>query len=526
MHEIVTLQLGQRSNYLATHFWNTQESYFTYSENEESPIDHDIHFRPGLGADGSETYTPRTIIYDLKGGFGSLRKINALYELNSAPQTPKGVWDGDVVVQAQKTIGQNEYQRSLDIGLEPPPLSSEIVRYWSDFNRVFYHPRSIVQLNEYELHSSLMPFEKWDAGEELFVNLDKEQDLLDRDLRPFAEEADQLQGLQIITGTDDAWGGFAARYIDRLRDEYGKKNIWVWALEDTEKGPRETRGLKRINAARSIQDVSSQASMYIPITAEPANKPSYLNIESHSPWHISALQATALESITLSSRLRALDGKRGTFQKLEDVLNANGSQRIAKLELSVTAPTSLHFQGSSMASEDARVKQDFADTREDAVHSANVCLTTLDIDLFPGNQQNHNKRVRETRQTFGRAEVLRGNWPPQALEQGEDDYNARIRRRLAGLPTVDRYRTSLLFPLLDSFPHIYNVSLGELSSVAVHASVSTTSEISERIKFFEDVVRNYRGFDEREVLLNSLGEIREAYEEGTEGWKSSDEEYD
>ena len=24
MHEIVTLQLGQRSNYLATHFWNTQ----------------------------------------------------------------------------------------------------------------------------------------------------------------------------------------------------------------------------------------------------------------------------------------------------------------------------------------------------------------------------------------------------------------------------------------------------------------------------------------------------------------------
>lgn len=24
MHEIVTLQLGQKSNYLATHFWNAQ----------------------------------------------------------------------------------------------------------------------------------------------------------------------------------------------------------------------------------------------------------------------------------------------------------------------------------------------------------------------------------------------------------------------------------------------------------------------------------------------------------------------
>lgn len=83
-----------------------------------------------------------------------------------------------------------------------------------------------------------MPFEKWDAGEELFMNLDKEHDLLDRDLRPFAEEADQLQGLQVITGTDDAWGGFAARYMDRLRDDFGKKSIWVWALEGTEKGPR------------------------------------------------------------------------------------------------------------------------------------------------------------------------------------------------------------------------------------------------------------------------------------------------
>jgi hypothetical protein len=104
MREIVTLQLGHLSNYTATHFWNAQaslggpltvrdgiresirlidylqESYFTYSNKEESLIDHNVHWRPGIGADGSETFLPRTVIYDLKGGFGSLRKINALYE--------------------------------------------------------------------------------------------------------------------------------------------------------------------------------------------------------------------------------------------------------------------------------------------------------------------------------------------------------------------------------------------------------------------------------------------------------------
>lgn len=107
MHEIITLQLGQNSNYLATHFWNTQvrsflrilkskvnspqESYFTYSSDKESLVDHDIHFRPGIGADGAETFTPRTVIYDLKGGFGSLRKINALYELEE-PVVPQTLW--------------------------------------------------------------------------------------------------------------------------------------------------------------------------------------------------------------------------------------------------------------------------------------------------------------------------------------------------------------------------------------------------------------------------------------------------
>ena len=78
-----------------------------------------------------------------------------------------------------------------------------------------------------------MPFENWSSGEELFDNLDKEHDLLDRDLRPFAEEADQMQGIQIMASMDDAWGGFAAMYIDRLRDEYGKTAIWIWGLEDS-----------------------------------------------------------------------------------------------------------------------------------------------------------------------------------------------------------------------------------------------------------------------------------------------------
>ena len=90
MHEIVTIQLGQRANYVATHYWNTQESYHTFDGDSPSLVDHDIHFRAGIAADGSETYLPRTVIYDLKGGFGSLRKINELYEIDDG--SGEGVW--------------------------------------------------------------------------------------------------------------------------------------------------------------------------------------------------------------------------------------------------------------------------------------------------------------------------------------------------------------------------------------------------------------------------------------------------
>lgn len=134
-------------------------------------------------------------------------------------------------MQQQAQILQSDYQKHLDEGLPAPPLSSETVRYWSDFNRVFYHPRSVIQLNDYELNSRTMPFEDWGVGEELFKDLDKEHDLLDRDVRPFAEECDQLRALQVFTGSDDAWGGFASRYVDNLRDEFGKMSIWTWAIE-------------------------------------------------------------------------------------------------------------------------------------------------------------------------------------------------------------------------------------------------------------------------------------------------------
>ena len=39
-----------------------------------------------------ETFTPRTLIYDLKGGFGTLRKIGKLWEEVEGAGGGSGVW--------------------------------------------------------------------------------------------------------------------------------------------------------------------------------------------------------------------------------------------------------------------------------------------------------------------------------------------------------------------------------------------------------------------------------------------------
>ena len=117
-------------------------------------------------------------------------------------------------------------------GVFPPAtLTTEAVRYWSDFNRVYYHPRSSVQINEYELNSGVQPFEGYALGQELFKELNNESELLDRDFRLFAEECDRMQAIQILTSADDAWAGFAGQYISELRDEYGKVEICTFGLE-------------------------------------------------------------------------------------------------------------------------------------------------------------------------------------------------------------------------------------------------------------------------------------------------------
>ncbi|KAK0711352.1 tubulin domain-containing protein [Lasiosphaeris hirsuta] len=528
MHEIITLQLGQQSNYLATHFWNTQESYFTYSENEESLVDHDVHWRPGVGADGAETFMPRTVIYDLKGGFGSLRKINALYADQDEGEgiASQALWNGPTVLHKDPPIAPSAYQQSLGVDDTPAPLTTSSVRYWSDFSRVYYHPRSAVQLSEFELGSQLMPFERHDSGEEFFAALDREHDVVDRDLRLFIEEADQMQGIQVFAGMDDAWGGFAAKYLERLRDEYGKTAIWVWGTQGgvgglTRVGWRvgDKRMLRLANKARAITDMYKQASVVIPL-ALPASLPKSIVLDYTSHWHTSALLAAAIESITLPTRLKD-PANQDTLSNMADTLNTMGKQNVAGLQMSFADPDKT--TSPTTTSTDPRAPGGGWQITEDHLSEG----LSLDLHFTPSDELNPHRRTgapAKIPRVFSQLIASRGFPPQETADPGaeaDQDLRNHRRRRPAHEPVTRIYETTLAFPLLDSFPPIFrrpsDPDTPLTATINITSSLSTNTAVSDRLKTLRTTVARSIGVEDREALGNELAEMADEYHEG---WSS------
>ena len=301
-----------------------------------------------------------------------------------------------------------------------------------------------MQINDYELGSSLMPFEKWESGEELFVGMDRESGLLDRDVRVWAEECDQMQGIQVYTGGDDAWGGFAAKCIESLRDEFGKTTIWVWGIEEEQgKGQRAKQLLRTLNTARTINESSRQSSMYIPLSIPAGPLPQYIHLDRDSDWHTSALLSTALETMTLPSRSRPDAQQRGFLGDLEAALNINGNQRIAELQCSTMdvetkAPRSLVAH--EHQDDRAPSRSSPSIVKDDQVEFVSE---TLDMNLSGGARKAQSIDSQRGRQhhVFGAVEVIRGR--DAALDDqgiGNDDRVsfAKRRKRFVSASVVER----------------------------------------------------------------------------------------
>lgn len=201
------------------------------------------------------------------------------------------------------------------------------------------------------------------------------------------------------------------------------------------------------NTARSLTEIAPQASIFVPMALPSVNLPSYVSLNAKSEWHRSALFSTALESMTLPSRLRLHHSGRETLDQLANALNINGNQNIAKLRMTITQrPVTngtsregrLEVQAESrdarLPSQDGRANQLDAGKDEDESE-------VFDMDFFPTETGEYVRGRQSSKKThvFGQAENYRIEDDQQQSKKvkDEDEGYERARRRAEGL-TITR----------------------------------------------------------------------------------------
>ncbi|EMG45465.1 hypothetical protein G210_4345 [Candida maltosa Xu316] len=301
MTEVISLSYGQESNHVITHLYNTQESLIPYTPT--SPLHHDLQVFLSRFKSTTSTYSPRALIYDLRNGLGALNKFE-YHETIPTLDMP--------VVNQHRIPEKNEYQKKLDEGItDGSLLNTANTTHWTDYNKLIYNPKSLhtvknfVEMDKgkghhYNFHN--LKFELYNVGQEEFKDNndgDGDEDGLIENFRYFLEKADNLQGLQVFTNIDDAWGGFTSEMILELVDEYfnnnNKMNLWIYGLISEAKTIKD-----RVSRIKTLAELTKQSNMLIPFDMHNLQENSSLLSDKFNPessWHKSSIPALFINSI-------------------------------------------------------------------------------------------------------------------------------------------------------------------------------------------------------------------------------------
>ncbi|KAI8329579.1 tubulin domain-containing protein [Blakeslea trispora] len=441
MREIITLQLGSIANHVGTHFWNAQEEYFSRST-EGDEIDHQVLYRQGETANGQATYAPRTLIYDLKGGFGSMQKYNKLFGGDLADD-PDVLWEQGIH-RINRTLSKSKYQQELDrmetendVQMDPHVLDQldDSVNNWSDYNRIYYHPRSINPIVTHQMDNDLTPFDNYTIGRQAYVENEKETEIFEENFRFFVEECDSLQGFQILTDVDDGFGGFTEGLLHNIRDEFAKTPVLTFGLSDSFAQHRTERHKQKIclNRSLSLSRLSELSSLYVPIytptqkSAQQSGLSALVQLNELSRYHTSAIIAAAIETNSLPYRLKQ---NPATLADTIGRLNWARNTNLASLSVCLPLPIS---------------KQGYHHTL-DSLTQPNQLVPILPL---------LNKMEKKDTIIYGEVVVARGL--PSKMEQQERYLEALYARfKDENDPLQSRYSLDTSLPLPDSFPRLFS----------------------------------------------------------------------
>lgn len=345
--EVLTFQIGNYSNFVGSHFWNIQDSSFVFDPKSSTlELNHDVMFREGLTHRGEVTYTPRLLIFDLKGSLGSLRQEGILYNSSAASdvlyQVPgvqveqelpavKNEFLQDLEEQDRAVVTEN--QVAIDYANKLYQLD-DVVKVWSDYLRIHLHPKTVSLSNRYQLNSETEPFDSFILGQNLYKEPSCRDDFEDR-IHFFAEECDSLQGFNIFVDTNNACSGLCCELIEDLNDYFNKKCIMTWGVSPPYRGDASIDSQYWLqNTMLSYVKLADASSAFIPlstvadITSFPNKTVSlpYVRYRSDLNYHTSSLLALSVETAMLPFRLRS---NRSSLAEQVSVLTPQGRTFLA-----------------------------------------------------------------------------------------------------------------------------------------------------------------------------------------------------
>ncbi|KAJ1652890.1 mtDNA inheritance, partitioning of the mitochondrial organelle [Dispira simplex] len=356
MGEIITLQFGEYANYVGTHWWNIQQAYPEESDNVSTTtsgpttttpstaltqpiqpvtIDHDTLYRAGPLHNYSSVWTPRLLLYDLKENLGSLSRFTGLVTRNSSsgvtpsdPATAAASWNAAPQVYRQTPVKPSPFAQALeragqalDSGLVDStlPQLGPRLRCWSDFSENYWHPRSFAtDFSTMAVSGLVNNFGDFQQGAELFRYQVRQDEWNEAGLRYFVEEADHLQGFQLLTDTAGGFGGYSTAYLAYLREEFPKEPVVAFGIADrfipaAQSTATTSYRRQRFNELISLAQFAQEEVLYLPLqitpkllrsTLEPSglSEANFLS-PAYQRYLTGALLAAAIDTFTLPYRI-------------------------------------------------------------------------------------------------------------------------------------------------------------------------------------------------------------------------------
>ncbi len=357
--EHITLQFGNYSNFVGAHYWNFLDELFGRKslETSESPYSQERFYYEKLYRSrverGHSVNYPRVMMFDLKGRAGYLHPEameNAtkpiderLHGIFGGASSTTNHWSGEMKVVQSKPIERNnffDYLHANRIGSNPLgtgeiaeirdeedegggedeyAIESTDVTSWTNFLQAKLRDDSLMELPAFT-SGELEPFDTFFSGISYEI-IDKKvrEDYIDA-FRYLLEECDRVSCVNVMADIDDGFGGFAASFLEEIRDEVPKVFMPVWAFTDPLQGKGKigrksvdpllgpqygALSLKSCNIPLFYSKVQPFGNVIIPIdTSSSANiAPCKINSDG-SFYHTSAIVAAAIDTVMSSNYIK------------------------------------------------------------------------------------------------------------------------------------------------------------------------------------------------------------------------------